>query len=140
MLPRSFQPECEACFALVFKLSLRAERQTVYVLMSRLWLQQRALVTYIKRIYYPFLVREPELINVAGHLCAIWLHSLNCSRTASVGTVVLGIALVIPSLQDLPNAITSVEELILQSGELLGFSESSCTSYLEVQLLPATWE
>lgn len=76
-------------------------------------------MTYIKRIYYPFLVREPELINVAGHLCAIWLHSLNCSRTASVGTVVLGVAVVIPSLKDLPSALTSMEELILQSGRLL---------------------
>ena len=82
------------------------------------FLQQRALLTYIKRIYFPFLVREPELISVAGHLCAIWLHSLNCSRTASVGTVVLGLAVVIPSLKDLATALNSIEELILQSGRI----------------------
>ena len=81
-------------------------------------LQQRALLTYIKRVYYPFLVRDPELIAVGGHLCALWLHSLNCSRTASVGTVVLGLAVVIPSLKDLPAALDSLEDLILQSGEL----------------------
>lgn len=80
--------------------------------------QQRALLTYIKRVYYPFLVRDPELVSVGGNLCALWLHSLNCSRTASVGTVVLGVALVIPSLQDLPSALTSIEDLILQSGKL----------------------
>ena len=81
--------------------------------------QQRALLTYIKRIYYPFLVREPELVSVSGHVCAIWLHSLNCSRTASTGLVVLGVAIVIPSLQDLPAALTGIEELILESGEAL---------------------
>jgi len=81
-------------------------------------LQQRALLTYIKRVYYPFLVREPELVSAGGNLCAIWLHSVNSTRSSAPGTVLLGMAVVVPTLADLPAALQAAEELISESREL----------------------
>ena len=84
--------------------------------------QQRALVTYIKRVYYPFMVREPELCSVGNHLCALWMHSSPSSHSASC--VVLGLAVVIPALENLPAALLAVEELIATSGAESSSSQS----------------
>lgn len=37
--------------------------------------QERALLTYIRRVYYPFLLRDPEITPVDGMLCAYWVHT-----------------------------------------------------------------
>ena len=38
--------------------------------------QTRALQTYIKRVYYPFLLRDPEIhAPVDGVLTALWVHT-----------------------------------------------------------------
>lgn len=37
--------------------------------------QERALLTYIRRVYYPFLLRDPEISPVDGMLCAYWVHT-----------------------------------------------------------------
>ena len=87
--------------------------------MCALVLQQRALVTYIKRIYFPFMVREPELGSAGGNLCALWLHSSSSAcegGPAPSGSVLLGLALVIPALEHLPAALTAAEDIIAQSG------------------------
>lgn len=80
--------------------------------------QHRALVTYVKRVYYPFLVREPELGSAGGNLCAFWLHAppADCGPEAS-GSIVLGLALVLPSLEGLAPALAAAERVIADSGE-----------------------
>ena len=77
-------------------------------------LQQRALLTYINRIYYPFMVREPEMSSADGNTWAIWLHSSPSSPTSS--SVVLGMAIVLPALEHLPAALAIAEDSISQSG------------------------
>ena len=80
--------------------------------------QQRSLLTYISRIYYPFMVREPELGCLDGITWAVWLNSSPHLSPAST-SVKLGLALVLPSLRSLPTALESVEDIIWQSGALL---------------------
>lgn len=61
------------------------------------------------------MVREPELGNAVGHMWALWLHSLpNSTTTASV---TLGSAIVLPSLEHLPDALAASETSISHSGE-----------------------
>ena len=77
-------------------------------------MQTRALVTYINRIYYPFMVREPELGSANGHMWALWLHSL--ANSSATSTVTLGSALILPSLEHLPDALAASESSISHSG------------------------
>ena len=37
--------------------------------------QARALTTYVQRIYYPFLMREPLKRSQGGTTCLLWLHT-----------------------------------------------------------------
>lgn len=73
-------------------------------------------MTYIKRVYYPFMVREPELGSAGGNLCALWLHSLVGAPADPSGSVVLGLAIAMPALENLPAALAAVEDIISQSG------------------------
>ena len=38
--------------------------------------QERALLTYIKRMYFPFVLREPQLSSTGGRVsAALWAHA-----------------------------------------------------------------
>lgn len=80
-------------------------------------LQRRALLTYINRIYYPFMVRDPELGSAEGHLWALWVHSL--ANATPLSSIQLGSALVLPSLEHLPDALAATEASISHSGRSL---------------------
>jgi len=71
-------------------------------------------LTYINRIYYPFMVREPELGDADGHLWALWIHA--CSSSSGPSAIMLGSAIVLPSLEHLPAALAASEESISRSG------------------------
>lgn len=79
-----------------------------------LLLQQRALLTYINRIYFPFMVREPELGCCEGITWALWLHAPPSAPTTT--SVVLGMAIVVPSLEDLPAGLEAAESSISNPG------------------------
>ena len=39
-------------------------------------LQERALVTYVKRVYFPFVLRDPQLRSVDGRVAsALWAYA-----------------------------------------------------------------
>ena len=67
----------------------------------------RALTTYVQRIYYPFLMREPLRRSHQGTLCLLWLHSPFVGGQASrAGNAAqLSCMAVIDSLQKLPQAL-----------------------------------
>ncbi|KAK9790754.1 hypothetical protein WJX73_002279 [Symbiochloris irregularis] len=75
---------------------------------------QRCLLTYISRVYFPFIVREPEVGCTDGIVWAVWLHTPH--RTSSSRSCLhLGLALLLPSLAALPDALNSVEDILCQS-------------------------
>ena len=42
----------------------------------RVWPQERALVTYVKRAYFPFVLREPQLRSAGGRVAsAMWAYA-----------------------------------------------------------------
>ncbi len=86
-------------------------------------MQRRALLTYINRIYYPFMVREPELGDADGHLWALWIHS--SSNSSGQSGIMLGSAIVLPSLEHLPQALAASEESISRSGEDVGLPSTT---------------
>eukprot|EP00878_Enallax_costatus_P028336 GHUV01030599.1.p1 GENE.GHUV01030599.1~~GHUV01030599.1.p1 ORF type:complete len:283 (-),score=80.75 GHUV01030599.1:517-1365(-) len=64
-------------------------------------LQYRALVTYVKRIYHPFLMCEPQVNQNGAMLTATWMfHGPRTAQTAARKQT-MGAFLVLPSLRDL---------------------------------------
>lgn len=61
------------------------------------------------------MVREPEICSSDGNTWALWLHAAPSSPCSS--SVMLGMAIVIPSLENLPAALEAAEDSISQSGE-----------------------
>lgn len=100
-----------------------------------LW-QQRSLLTYINRIYYPFMVREPELGCTDGIVWAVWLNSPYRSNTSS-SSVRLGLALLLPTLDGLPAALNRLEDILCASGVRL--IRCPCIHLLEAACQQASW-
>ena len=78
-------------------------------------LQQQALLMYIKRVYHPFVVREPEVGYTHGMLWAVWLHTPHRTSSASVA-IHLSLAVVVPSLKAVHGALNTIEDILCQSG------------------------
>jgi hypothetical protein len=79
--------------------------------------QTRALQTYIKRVYYPFLLRDPEIHALHDSLlAALWVHTHATLAGSPAAQNSLSIALVLPALSALPPALAAVEDLIAGSG------------------------
>lgn len=75
--------------------------------------QKNALLTYLRRIYYPFMVRDPEVHTPRGIQCIIWVHQHPQVAGTQAARNVLGAAVVIDSLDHLPSALDAVEEVVL---------------------------
>lgn len=81
------------------------------------WSQTRALLTYIKRVYYPFLLTEPELLPASGEaLCALWVHTHSTAAGSRPPHNVLGAALVLPALEAMPAGLASLDDALADSG------------------------
>jgi acetyl-CoA carboxylase / biotin carboxylase 1 len=78
-------------------------------------LQKNALLTYLKRIYYPFMVRDPELHTPSGIPCIIWVHQHPQVAGTQAARNILGAAVIIDSLDLLPGALAAVEEVVVAS-------------------------
>lgn len=80
--------------------------------------QTRALQTYIKRIFYPFLLRDPEIHVLDSMLCALWVHTHPTLAGVPHAHTSLSVAVIVPALSALPAALGSVEDVVAGSGEL----------------------
>ncbi len=50
--------------------------QSMRLVNAMLCLQERALVTYVKRAYFPFVLREPQLRSAGGRVAsAVWAYA-----------------------------------------------------------------
>ena len=73
------------------------------------------MLTYIQRVYYPAIVREPEIIPLENGHVALWLHSAPLDLAAS--ELHFSMAVVVPALHDLPAALVQAEDIVSQLGE-----------------------
>ncbi|PRW58200.1 acetyl- carboxylase 1-like isoform A [Chlorella sorokiniana] len=79
--------------------------------------QRRALATYIRRLYYPYLLHEPEVQALAGGaLAAVWAFNDATVAATPFARECTGGALVVRCLHDLPAALTQLEQLRSQTG------------------------
>lgn len=70
----------------------------------------------MKRVYYPSLLRDPEIHVLEGVLCALWVHTHPTLSHAPHAHSSLSVATVVPALAALPAALTAIEDLIAGSG------------------------
>ncbi|EIE18073.1 hypothetical protein COCSUDRAFT_26470 [Coccomyxa subellipsoidea C-169] len=78
-------------------------------------LQTRALQTYVKRVYYPFLLRDPEIHVLEGVLCALWVHTHPTLAGMPHAQTSLSVAVIVPALSGLPAALAAVEDTLHSS-------------------------
>ena len=82
------------------------------------------MVTYIKRIYFPFILRDPHLSAPApGLRCALWAYAEPAVAGTVAATECLGTALLIASLAQLPGALAALSQAVADSGVLMRRSE-----------------
>jgi hypothetical protein len=79
--------------------------------------QTRALTTYIKRVYFPFMLCEPEVRLLGGFQTVLWAFSDPERAGTAAAAEKLGAATVVSALADLPAAVAAVAEATLTSGE-----------------------
>jgi len=83
-------------------------------------LQYRALVTYVKRVYHPFLMCEPQVNQHGSMLTAIWMFHEPRTAQTELRRQTMGAFLVLPSLKDLHKGLhivgQSLGELARQAG------------------------
>ena len=74
-------------------------------------------MTYFRRVYHPFLLKQPFLHNTATGCIMLWTHRQpNCAQAPAVSNNVLGAAVVIPSLADFAEAASALPALIDEQG------------------------
>ena len=80
--------------------------------------RQRAIITYIKRLYFPFLLHEPtiDIDEQDGTVTALWAYGDAAEVGTPLASECLGAAVLIPSLASLPNALRSLEHARAQTG------------------------
>ncbi|KAL4426359.1 hypothetical protein ABPG77_004653 [Micractinium sp. CCAP 211/92] len=80
--------------------------------------QRRALATYARRLYYPFLLHEPQLqaVEGLGALVAVWAYADAALAATPLSRECHGGALVVRCLHDLPAALAELERVRAQTG------------------------
>jgi hypothetical protein len=73
----------------------------------------------VKRVYYPALLRDPEIHALEGVLCALWVHTHPTLSQAPHAHSSLSVAAIVPALVALPAALAAIEDLIEGSGGAL---------------------
>lgn len=76
-------------------------------------------MTYIRRIYHPFLLAQPCLHTTAAGSHMLWTHQQPDCSQGPADNAVLDAAVIIPSLASLPEAASALEALINKQGGLL---------------------
>lgn len=79
--------------------------------------QHRALLTYIRRIYYPLLLHEPQLSTASdGTVAAVWAFDSAATAGTPFSAECLGGAVLVPSLRAIPEALRHLESLRAGTG------------------------
>lgn len=74
-------------------------------------------MTYFRRVYHPFLLKQPSLHITATGCFMLWTHRQpDCAQAPADSNTVLGAAVVIPSLADLAEAVSALQAFINQQG------------------------
>ena len=73
-------------------------------------MQSRALLTYIRRIYYPFLLHDPAIPKDCPILAAYWAHTQPLLAGMPQAQNSVSVALVIPALAALPLALQEISK------------------------------
>lgn len=80
--------------------------------------QRRALSTYARRLYYPFLLHEPAIAPGPGDaLVAAWAYDHAPLASTPLSRECNGGALLVRSLHGLPAALAELERVRAQTGE-----------------------
>ena len=79
--------------------------------------RKRAFVTYIRRIYHPFMLHDPEVeIGVSRHMTAVWAYvEAECAYTPHACTCHGG-AIVVDCLREVPQALANLDQLRARTG------------------------
>ena len=106
-------------------------------LVCSVFVQRRALLTYIKRIYYPFLQQQPSMHSLPSGLIMLWTHTQPAILDAGAEAAVLAAAVIIPALANLAEAATAIHSIVAQQGMQL---QSMPTDYGQCQqaIMPLT--
>ena len=72
--------------------------------------QSRALLTYIRRIYHPFLLHDPAIPKDSPILCAYWAHTQPLLAGMPQAQNSVSMAIVIPALAALPAALQEMSK------------------------------
>jgi len=88
--------------------------------------QRRALLTYIKRIYYPFLQQQPSLHSEPSGLIMLWTHTQPAISDAGAEPALLAAAVIIPALANLAEAATAIQSIAAQQGMQRNVSPCVC--------------
>ncbi len=99
-------------------------------------LQKRALTTYFRRIYHPFLQRQPSLHTVSSGMVMIWTHTQPAISDTGKDPAVLAVAVVIPTLADLTEALVAVQDVIVEQGVPYSTSQFSWDEAVVVVTAP----
>ncbi|EFN59405.1 hypothetical protein CHLNCDRAFT_56737 [Chlorella variabilis] len=83
-----------------------------------LLVQRRALATYVRRLYYPFLLHEPELAAAEAPqaLVAVWAYDDAAVAATPFSRECHGGALIVRCLHDIPAALAHLERVRAQTG------------------------
>ncbi len=93
---------------------------------SAVCVQRRALLTYFRRIYYPFLQQQPSLHSLPSGLIMLWTHTQPAMLDAGAEAAVLAAAVVIPALANLAEAATAIQSIAAQQGMQRNPSRCAC--------------
>ena len=88
-----------------------------YLRCALFWLQRRALTTYVRRIYHPFLQQQPTLDMTDRGLVMLWTYTQPATSDVADAPAMLGAAVVIPALADLPEAAAAVQSIVTELGK-----------------------
>lgn len=78
--------------------------------------QKRALETYFKRIYHPFMLRLPSWHQLPCGFIVLWTHSDPRRLASQPDKPLLGVAVVVPSVQELLEALNALPQVTSELG------------------------
>ena len=81
-------------------------------------MQERALLTYFRRIYHPCIQQQPAIYAVPCGLVMLWTHAKPSAANPDSREALLGAAVVILTLSDLAEAADAVKALTAEQGAL----------------------
>lgn len=95
-------------------------------------LQYRALVTYVKRVYHPFLMCEPQVNQAGAMLTATWMFHDPRTAQSDARKQTMGAFLVLPSLRELGRGLALVSAGVSGLAKQAGVDPAGSTLHIAV--------